>query len=655
MNTRQEEIIFHLTSSKEVTTSAQLSNLLGISVRTIKYEMNQIRVELKDHGAQLISKRNSGYSIIITDPEKFAPFIEAISLKLFLHANERHSKSALLLKLMRKIVASKDYLTLDDLSSRLYVSPGSLRQLLREASDFFESCNLSMTTKSGAGITVYGKEQHFRQAITSLYAYYYHKVKLSDIDDDYALWITCDEKERQDIRHIFLKELRESPVSLQDRLSQWLSIYLIVARNRWVAGKHVTVPNNWKKQIRSCDVHPAALGIFAKLSEHHKGFDVAADEVDFFAIHLLCARDAGHISPDVYHTPFLAEQSKKLGASIFEELERKYGVDFNIFHWTETELSNLIIPMMAKKHFGLDIVLYSDVKRSEHVYNSPLPLMFARTMIEHTEAALGSKLSHADKAKLVGFICKIIAMTEYEIKKQNYLLVSSLGISHAHILRHQLMEKFGHLIESCTCVQLYEIRKLNQELYDGVILDLSDTVYKYDLPAVFLRSARKHKDLVKVFEALVVNAFQFKKHLPNSENITVYNNFEYPDEEGFLQLISYKHSKTASEQQSIMKQLVKSENLLATRAMSGTIVLFAPAEMTGLGIIELYRLEKPADWNGERIESILFVCIKYTNPHQVKIIENCLYVLATKPEAIELLEKDSSQAFEKVLRGYLYQ
>ena len=52
--------------------TSELAELMSISTRTVKMEMNDLRGELPQHGAELIAKRNYGYELKIFNEENFS-------------------------------------------------------------------------------------------------------------------------------------------------------------------------------------------------------------------------------------------------------------------------------------------------------------------------------------------------------------------------------------------------------------------------------------------------------------------------------------------------------------------------------------------------------------------------------------------------------
>ena len=71
MKERGEYILYLLSRSEKPMCTSELAELMSISTRTVKMEMNDLRGELPQHGAELIAKRNYGYELKIFNEEEF--------------------------------------------------------------------------------------------------------------------------------------------------------------------------------------------------------------------------------------------------------------------------------------------------------------------------------------------------------------------------------------------------------------------------------------------------------------------------------------------------------------------------------------------------------------------------------------------------------
>ena len=115
MNDRQRGILLHLVAAEDPLTSDYLAQQLDVSSRTIKSDMVVLSAELRENGAELISRRNRGYSLQILDDERFQTLYAFTSMKMGRTSSQ--GEGARMLYIARKLVAAPTGVLLDELAS----------------------------------------------------------------------------------------------------------------------------------------------------------------------------------------------------------------------------------------------------------------------------------------------------------------------------------------------------------------------------------------------------------------------------------------------------------------------------------------------------------------------------------------------------------
>lgn len=651
MKNRQLNIIYQLASSEKPLTAEEIAKRLDISARTIKTEMQDIKENLPGYGASLIAKRNRGYSIQIDDLPTFKAFIEQLSLKLTMVYNFALDDMARFLYISRKLVSSSKYAKIDDIADELNTSRSTLRDSIRKSMVFLESYNMVTESKPGLGIRTYGKEYHARVAMMELYAIHFHKAQLDNVGMEYAKWVDCDKKERQDIRHNFLRTLVPSGISILDVYTQRLAIYLIITRNRYIAGYRLKLPEKWIEEMKPYWEYQVALAIYTNLSKEVSGYDLPEEEVAFLAILLLCNRDMGHIRISNEKFPTLYDEVSKYAKEILEKVKSVHNIDLDQFTWVYEELRSILVPMIAREHFELSGAKTISYHHDNQISESPLALEIARTIAGYLQKNAGEKVAEiAAVNKLTCFVYKVLFMVSYDIKKVKLLIINYDGINFSEFCKKRLLTAFESLIESFTCVELYEIRGLNMKEYDAVIMDTLEFAYNYELSESTLHTISREGELNAIYNKILVHAYRFQQLLPKNDMIQVYQDFEYLSEEQFFQLISFKHCLSSVNQKLLENTFLAKERMITYRNCNQSVVLFGDVTLTEDEAVEIYFLKKPGIWGGGEINYIMYVCLNWQNNSQkVKALENSLCQLTIHPEYYNLFLEDKATAFEKMV------
>lgn len=626
MKRRQESIIYQLAVSDRPLTTDELAKRLSVSSRTIKYEMTEVRERLRGIGAELIAKRNEGYSLHVIDQELFKRYLEPIGFQSSLANNFGSDDNARFLYIARKLVSSSRFSRLEDIANELYLSRSAIREAVNHVMNFLKSYHLETESKPGLGIRAFGTEYHMRLAMTELFAVHFHKVLLDNAGMDYAKWTTCDYEERQDIRHVFLKTLRETEIKISDVNTQRLAIYFIIVRNRCQAGYRLKLPSQWKEEIKDSKEYCLAGKIYESLRTQFEGYDLVEEETIFLAVYLMACRDMWNVDyPEIEYASYYGEASL-----IYEELRDVIRdtcrLDFSDQPWAKKELISLLISLIIHIHFGLESIDRFWYDYENQAFKSPVSCAIASIASEFLKERFQISLSTSFYSRLASFVFKMASLAEYEIKGQKLLLVNSNGLGLNEIIIKRILRRYKPLIESFTIVELYEIRGMNQEEYDVVLTDTTELAYHYDLPCCVIHTLSSEKEMDILFNRSLIKAFQTEELVLPESQIEINKNYHYTDELQFLQFLSYRHGKTAKEREELLKHLKTISRYDSGQQFPARLaVLYLPYSLCKEDCMELYCLQSPGTWKGKEIEFLLLLSMNWNHDwKRVKAMENCL-------------------------------
>lgn len=109
----------------------------------------------------------------------------------------------------------------------------------------------------------------------------------------------------------------------------------------------------------------------------------------------------------------------------------------------------------------------------------------------------------------------------YPIRPLRLCSTHFLGTEYARIQTEGLKERYPELIEEITPMNLYELRRIDPAECDGVLLgngaEQEDGIkpgYRYDYPVELLLLIRNERDFDRVYNTLLVEAYQYRQQLP---------------------------------------------------------------------------------------------------------------------------------------------
>ena len=149
--------LIKLLNDKNYTTAAQLAEQIGVSGKTIRNRLKLLSEELEMHGAELESCTGYGYRLHIVDSQKYKAW-KAGQTELLWSEHLPESTSERVAFLLELLLQTDNYVKLDDLCEKLYVSSNTLGTDIREIREILQNCHLRLTSRPGYGIRVEGSE-----------------------------------------------------------------------------------------------------------------------------------------------------------------------------------------------------------------------------------------------------------------------------------------------------------------------------------------------------------------------------------------------------------------------------------------------------------------------------------------------------------------
>jgi len=380
---REMRLIYHIVQAGKPITSSQLSELVSVSPRTVKSDMNRVREILNKVGADLVSTKSLGYSIKITHENLFRPFYDQVVYNRLILSSFINDRMARFVYIARTLVASENYIKLDDLADDMYLSRSSIKAEIKQIYSFFNSFHLQIDSKIGQGVKVVGSEVNLRLAMTELVVNHYHKIKVSDSSPEFAKILECSEEERQKIRHAFLKVYRLSGNASTDDETLRFAFYLLIMRNRLKAHHTVSLDSDMKKDARSLPEFSIAQAVVTSL-ETCDIVGLSEDEICQIAIILHGIRDIS--LPDLDPTMLYYTEAKDLASDIVLAIRSRWNIDFTQDEALRETLIASILPILGQVRYGLSAQQSIGYTMTNHeISGSPLSIELGRSAMRVIE------------------------------------------------------------------------------------------------------------------------------------------------------------------------------------------------------------------------------------------------------------------------------
>ena len=283
-------------------------------------------------------------------------------------------------------------------------------------------------------------------------------------------------------------------------------------------------------------------------------------------------------------------------------LKQETGLDFALLPMARDLLQQILFNLIAQHFYGMDGAMQYDYVYELQFLDCPLCAELSRRVIEFIQTVYPFRANRFLLAMLSCYFFSLLHEIRYPIRPLRLCSTHFLGTEYARIQTEGLKERYPELIEEITPMNLYELRRIDPAECDGVLLgngaEQEEGIkpgYRYDYPVELLLLIRNERDFDRVYNTLLVEAYQYRQQLPPPENYRVIRNFQYYTPEQFFQYLAGVHGRDEAERQALLNRWITREKCWTYQCGEVVVVFQEEQGAEGEEIrLEFYPLEKRA-------------------------------------------------------------
>lgn len=651
-STRLMRLLYYLTQDGGTVTAAQLAAYAGVSERTIKNDMTQIRELTEDYGCVLMSQKGRGYWLEIKDQEQFRALADRLYYR-FSNANFTQEYQERANRIARILLVQDDYIKLDEVADRLCLSRSSLKGIMPDVRELLADFCLELVSRPGAGVRVCGEEINRRFCMLELFLDHDFRNIPAIEETEYLACFALENVDIGELRHHFLRVLRESDTRIVDNNTHRLVRYFFLMYNRFLQGHRLIFSEADQRFLKALGEYQTAKKILDTLMEEDTGISV--DEAEIFGLELLLLmwNDLNESDEMAARYPYFYQKSRELAEKIFTRIQKRWGVDFFQISGAMECLISAVIPNYTRIYFsflGYNRTIGKKVENNM-MSSSPVGLALALTAASVIREETGLELSRADLFHYTVRFYIASARIHYDYVPRRVLISAQSGIQSCTIIRDKMVKQFG--VESFArldMVNAYEIRRLNQSDYDYLILNFAPYYYRYDLPMIYADTIPDERQMNQIYYQVMLNGYPLRQlqAMLKFEPDFVFLDVPYESRESFLHLLAYKYC-SSRDIPAMEAQLLQYTDVCV---WNGTAAIILDARLTGNHYFHLYRLENPGVWEKKTIRHVLFAAVNFQGePRLLKYLEQLTHELVNNPENLErLISTGSMNQFCEIVK-----
>lgn len=581
IETRLKQIFDYLTLDYDYHTSKEIGEVMELSSKTIRKEINSLNSVIKDKGAIIESKPGKGFIFKIKSKDKFKKFLKNDWYKYAYYQEEDGDKNLRYENILRMFLFSNSYIKQFELAEIFHVSESQINKDLPYIRQILDNYNLDLISKPYYGMKVEGSEKNIRLAIKN------------EIGEDPLLF------EGDENRNLFnkIQKIIDEMDFGEDYYMPYVTfknlvIHIYIAILRIKQKKFINLSQEFEKKVTSYKEYEIATNIVDELEEKLK-IKIPKDELVYITTHLIAKntiRDQEKISTEIL------ELSQEIIDEIYRVSKYDFRANIDFFFSLAIHLGPLI--NRIKYGFNMKNPILDDIKENK------IPYLLATIGANVINEKYQTKLSEDE----IGYIALHImaAMNSNTINTKNILIICGSGNSSAQIMKAQLNRQFKNNINEIKTTDLRSLDQINMKNYDLIISSVKIDS-PCDLPIVYVDIIFSKVDLDNIKIAFEDN--RLKKIYDIFANSVFIKTDKFKNKLEVLKFIAETiEDKSNIKKEKGLNQLKKREGMGNT-SFDNIAIPHILDQVEGDSYSVIIILDEPIKWNDKKIKLVYSLVI----------------------------------------------
>lgn len=455
------KILQILLSSNNYISTYEIATLTGITRRSVRVEINNVKNILNEYHISLDSKPNKGYLIKEKTPEMIH------TLQMLIDENENVLDAVLpdlpedrANYILKTLAQTDKYIKLDDIADQLLVSRATIANDLITVKKHLSHFNLSIMQKPNYGIKLIGEESERRKALAdTIFRDMNEREIYYDFLDTYL-----DSSDYKIIEIIRNNNIHLSDLSLVDIL---INYSISIARN--MAGHPLDTVFEDFELIQNTNEYKAALQL-SQLAKECYNVTLNESEILFFTIMMICKASTQN---KIYYEDSV---TSKLTHEILDDIYKSTLIHIDSKYYERLSLYIQTSLLRQKYQEKIRNPLFDKIQD-----DMPFALYLTRIVSKKIKDYTNIPLSRSEITAFTIFFNNII--TEHTDHRKKALLINCMGNFASNYNINMLEKELLNDLVVYKCISYSELPNENIKDYDLIISNAP--IHKsYDIPII---------------------------------------------------------------------------------------------------------------------------------------------------------------------------
>lgn len=455
------KILQILLSSNNYISTYEIATLTGITRRSVRVEISNVKNILNEYHISLDSKPNKGYLIKEKTPEMIH------TLQILIDENENVLDAVLpdlpedrANYILKTLAQTDKYIKLDDIADQLLVSRATIANDLITVKKHLSHFNLSIMQKPNYGIKLIGEESERRKALAdTIFRDMNEREIYYDFLDTYL-----DSSDYKIIEIIRNNNIHLSDLSLVDIL---INYSISIARN--MAGHPLDTVFEDFELIQNTNEYKAALQL-SQLAKECYNVTLNESEILFFTIMMICKASTQN---KIYYEDSV---TSKLTHEILDDIYKSTLIHIDSKYYERLSLYIQTSLLRQKYQEKIRNPLFDKIQD-----DMPFALYLTRIVSKKIKDYTNIPLSRSEITAFTIFFNNII--TEHTDHRKKALLINCMGNFASNYNINMLEKELLNDLVVHKCISYSELPNENIKDYDLIISNAP--IHKsYDIPII---------------------------------------------------------------------------------------------------------------------------------------------------------------------------
>lgn len=418
-------------------TADELAGKLALSSKTVRSIVKNCQSEMQQAGFQITAKPGTGFELTVLDQEQFARSRQQASQAVIPRDAEERAEY-----LMEYLLRQDQYVKMDDLSERFYISKRSLSNTVHEIEQRLGRYGLRIDRKPGHGIRIAGEERQYRICMAA-------RINQGGAGGEEF------QQARQKARDIICKLLAQENIRMSMLSLEHFTTHMTVAVCRIRSGHSLQSVGGIPLEIQS-HILDAASRLAEELGNAFQ-VSFSLPEIYYIALHITGKQIYGGIAPAENANLVIPQEIDQLASDMIDRVYEAFRVDFRDNLELRMGLCMHLVPLSARMKSGIWMKnpILQDV-----MLQYPLAYEMATVACGILEQAYGRSICRDE----IGYVAITFALAlerqTTELVRKNILIVCGSGKGSAQLLSCLYQKKFGKnlgTVQTCDVLSLGKV------------------------------------------------------------------------------------------------------------------------------------------------------------------------------------------------------